>query len=253
MNNQIHNSTEIGGTSPPSLVDIYRDNRLHGFLRIPDSCLSDRQDHVRRRIYLSSGRDDHWRRTSRFIQQRYHDAFDACITVTFPELMWVCDQSGSVLAAAGVRSAEAETLFLEQYLSEPVEKSISVNRDRIVEIGNLVSVDKAATDLLFCALALVLERRGITHAAATGTRLLEKRMRCLGLRMTRVCEASIDKLSGETDQWGRYYSSNPHVLVGSVAECAKNLRSKLLVELTNPAVDKALHCRTVCHNRGYVQ
>lgn len=258
MNNQLVNSATRSGSTPHAFVDIYRGSRLDGVLRIPDARLSGRLTQTHRRISWSNDHDDHWHDVSRFIQQRYHDAFDACIDVTFPELIWVCDRSGVIQAAAGVRSADPHALFLEQYLAHPIEETIGVARNRIVEIGNLVSIDKTATVVIFCALALVLERRGVTHAAATGTHLLEKRMKGLGLQMTQLCKATIAQLDGARDQWGRYYDSSPHVLVGSVPDCARHLRASLLVELGNPNLDKAALHRTrtnayASQQGGYVQ
>lgn len=175
-----------------------------------------------------------------FIALRYHRAFDACINVTFPELVWIRNRRGQVLAAVGIRSACVESLFLEQYTDAPIETLLASARDRIVEIGNLVSVNRSATIALFCCVALILERRGISFATATGTHFLEHQLTAMGMAVTRLCAACDRRLTTHDDQWGQYYQTDPHVLAGNVSACAKHLRQSLHVSLNQPLAH-ALH------------
>lgn len=177
-----------------------------------------------------------------FIAHRYHKAFDACINVTFPELVWISNRHQQVVAAVGIRPANSESLFLEQYTGAPVETLLDTDRDRIVEIGNLVSSNRSATIALFCCVALILERRGIAFATATGTHFLEHRLTSLGMSVTRLCAACDRQLKNGDDKWGQYYDTNPHVLAGSVNSCAKHLRQSLQVTLNQPLAP-VLHSR----------
>ena len=61
-----------------------------------------------------------------------------------------------------IRGAASEALFLEHYLDTSVQQAIlsnagramfSPDRDRIVEIGNLASIDRHASRRLFIVLA----------------------------------------------------------------------------------------------------
>ncbi len=169
-----------------------------------------------------------------FIAHRYHQAFDACINVTFPELVWISSQCNKVIAAVGLREASCNRLFLEQYTGAPIETLLPTSRAHIVEIGNLVSRNRSATIALFCCVALVLERRGIHYATATGTHFLEHQLRALGMSLKRLCIASDRQLANSEQQWGQYYETNPHVLAGSVTDCAQHLRSTLRVSLGKP-------------------
>ena len=57
----------------------------------------------------------------------------------------ICAQSkGNIDSVVGLRSAQKETLFLEQYLAAPIEQvlqlehGLSIDRNNLLEIGNLV-------------------------------------------------------------------------------------------------------------------
>jgi hypothetical protein len=104
-----------------------------------------------------------------------------------PELIALFDAGGQILAAVGFRSADGENLFLEHYLDTPVEHAIACHstralpqREGIVEIGNLASIDRGASRKLFAVLAGVL-------------------------------------LPVDQQTWGGYYEDNPRVVAGKVS------------------------------------
>lgn len=157
------------------------------------------------------------------ITERYRQAFSARIEVTYPEITYVTDTQNRVPAALGLRSAASGALFLEQYLDQPVHTSLGAPRHCITEIGSLVSRNSAVTPGLFATTALLLNRRGVRYAVATGNHLLEKRLQLLGMKPRRLAPARCEQLNSHTDDWGNYYQSDPHVLCGSVCQSARYL------------------------------
>ncbi|NIZ03694.1 thermostable hemolysin [Thalassospira lucentensis] len=193
-----------------------------------------------------------------FIANIYADAYDAAIKVQYGSLMSVRDDAGRIVAALGFRSAGHGPLFLEQYLSAPIDVILGVPRHQIVEIGNLASSGGGASSFLFAALSAYLHHNGFKQAVVTGTDSLEKRLRKMGLKPVRHAKADPARLvhrqnaqnslpslgcasaakSTDTNpepdfEWGRYYDTCPHVLSGSVAFGYRRLQTMLGAEYTH--------------------
>lgn len=165
------------------------------------------------------------------IERTYSQAFCGLVRRHYPNLVCVSDASGEVLAAAGVRRAQDEPLYLEQYLDAPIEVSAArvagraVARAEIGEIGNLASEDADASACLFLALAEILAQAGCTFAAATATRRLRLRFQRLGFPIQSLAPASEDRVDAHAADWGNYYSCGPEVLIGAVAPALLRLRA----------------------------
>jgi hypothetical protein len=162
-----------------------------------------------------------------FIIQTYAKAYGAKIGVHYPILMSVQDEAGTILAALGFRYAAQSPLFLEQYLSHPVEEILDTPRAAITEIGNLASSGGGASIFLFAALSAYLDGKGQTHAVITGTNFIEKRLRTLGLRPIRLATADPNLLLHKDENWGTYYNTDPHVLAGQVDHGYHSLQKAL--------------------------
>ncbi len=165
-----------------------------------------------------------------FIKHIFAHAYGARIEVHYPILMSVRDESGKILAATGFRPATAEPLFLEQYLSAPVEDILKTPREQIVEIGNLASDGGGASLYLFAALAAYLNYKGFTKAVVTSTDFLERRFHQMGLQPKRHAKADPALLLSDGENWGTYYDTQPRVISGSVAEGYKRLQTQLGAE-----------------------
>ena len=120
----------------------------------------------------------------RFLQDGYEEAFGANLRDHFPLIAGLIDDRGQVSAAAGVRFAENEPLFLECYLDGPVEGALapihggSPRRSEIVEVGSLVSRSPLCALNLFAALAhWAAVDCGRRFAVATVTPRLESLLR----------------------------------------------------------------------------
>jgi hypothetical protein len=162
-----------------------------------------------------------------FITDIYVKVYGAQIGVHYPTLMSVSDEDGNIMAALGFRNAAQETLFLEQYLKHPVEEILDTPRASITEIGSLASAGGGASLFLFAALSAYLHGKNQSHAVVTGTDFLERRLRTLGLKPTRLAPANPDLLLQKDEDWGSYYNTAPHVLAGDISSGYERLQKVL--------------------------
>ncbi len=162
----------------------------------------------------------------RFIAQRFLDMHGACITSFMPLLIALFGEQGNILAAVGIRSADVDALFLEHYLDTPVEQAISSNagcemsipqRDRIVEIGNLASIDRRASRSLFKVLADLLNTENFEWAVFTGCSSLQRMFKILGIETVSLGRALQSRLPVDQQTWGGYYEDGPRVVAGKVS------------------------------------
>jgi hypothetical protein len=170
----------------------------------------------------------------RYIADRFAAAHGARLRDFMPVLLTMgC--AGRISAAAGIRAAASQRLFLEQYLSAPVEAAIAVadgtpaDRARIVEIGNLVATQGGASYLLFLVLAAILGQAGFEWVTFTATPQVRKALDALGLRVEVLCAADPARLTqSSAAEWGRYYASGPVVVAGKVADAMPVLHRRSL-------------------------
>ena len=164
------------------------------------------------------------RQVEQFIAQRFLEVHAARISEFMPEQIALFDEDGRILAAVGFRSADGESLFLEHYLDMPVEHAIACQapralpqREGIVEIGNLASIDRSASRKLFAILAGVLHARGYEWAVFTGCSSLHRMFKSLGIETVYLGRALQSRLPVDQQTWGGYYEDNPRVVAGKVS------------------------------------
>ncbi len=159
-----------------------------------------------------------------FIEARFDRAFGARLPRHYPILigLWA-DDGGELQAAAGVRFAEDEPLFLERYLDGPVEQAIAVafgrpiSRSSIVEIGSLASDSPDASLRLFGALsAWLAAEHGRRFAVATARPELERLLGRAGFGLLALGQADPDRLGEGASDWGSYYERTPRVFAGEI-------------------------------------
>lgn len=241
--------------SAAACIEISSPGQTPGALSISSRLLLRHLDVPRTRINIGGAKDDHPddEAVRHYIQKRYQKAFGAQVRISYPELIWISGSDNTILAAVGLRPADRRRLFLEQYIDEPIHIALQQPRSRIVEIGNLVSSNRSASTLLFAAVALLLDRRGVTIATATGTRIVRKRLEsmglalhCLGAAHSQMLNQSDDRRQRK-DSWGSYYDNCPQVMWGSVPQCARHIRDNLIATLRYPAAlpSKRHHTRSL--------
>lgn len=159
------------------------------------------------------------------IKCKFESVYSAQLTHFLPHLLnlKVAEELGAV---AGIRLASAGALFLEQYLDSPVEQSIAgafrtpVDRNQIVEIGNLAANIPGLAYPLFAILATVLSQAGYRWVACTATPQVASMLAKMAFSSQTICGADPTRLAEGSADWGDYYASRPQVIVGDVRNAA---------------------------------
>lgn len=165
-----------------------------------------------------------------FIRECFATAYGARITHFMPRLFSLCSRHGDLIAAFGLRAATDAHLFLESYLSYPIETllqarlGVSVRREEIVEVGNLSTLYPGAARWLIVALTALLRCEGYKWVVFTGTPTLRNGFHRLGLRPIELAAATLDCLPPhEHDDWGNYYDHFPMVMAGDIEHGYRSL------------------------------
>jgi hypothetical protein len=155
------------------------------------------------------------------IVRRYRDVHDAAPCLTYGSHITVGDDEAPA-AALGYRQADSAALFLERYLDQPVEQVVaarlgrSVDRSRIVEIGDHASANSRATLALWARAADELRGKA-DIAVAVLTAPLRAMFDRIGLEIGVIGPASRDRVGEQGAAWGRYYDCDPQVCAGDIA------------------------------------
>jgi hypothetical protein len=173
-------------------------------------------------------------RVEHYIADRFQAVHGASIHDFMPVLLTMgCH--GRTTAATGVRAATRQSLFLEQYLSAPVEQVLgvaagaTVRRANVAEIGNLVATQGGSSYLLFMVLTAMLEQANFDWVVFTATPQVQKVLAYLGLNVHQLCSADPARLTqSSAAEWGRYYASQPQVVAGKVSEAMDVLNGRKL-------------------------
>jgi len=159
-----------------------------------------------------------------YIRDIFAHSYDARIKHFLPQLMSLRMANNELVAALGIRSASSERLFLENYLDTPVEQrlaevaGIAVQRDSIVEIGNLASTRAGSARWLFLALAAYLHGRSTEWAIYTVAPFLKNTFLKLGFNMHTLAKADKSRLGDDAGDWGSYYDASPEVMAVEVSQ-----------------------------------
>ncbi|MFT5400784.1 MAG: hypothetical protein ACI8XW_003595 [Gammaproteobacteria bacterium] len=168
------------------------------------------------------------------IMQKFERTYGAHLEHFLPDLIGL-EISGELGAVVGMRSARDNDLFLEQYLDQPVEQAVAgafmtpVDRDSIVEIGNLAANVPRLAYSLFAVLATVLSRAGYRWVACTATPQVASMLTRMNFSAAAICRADESRLESGSVDWGTYYSSRPQVMAGDANLAAEQV-------LSNPAL-----------------
>lgn len=153
-----------------------------------------------------------------FIQARFAEQHGASVRHFMPCLLGLEDSAGTLLAAVGLRSGASGPLFLERYLTQPVETALSGQpaRAQLVEVGNLAANSPGAARLLIVALTDLLVALGFRWVTFTGTTTLLNSFQRLGLSPLPLGLADPQCMGEELADWGSYYDCAPQVMAGDI-------------------------------------
>jgi hypothetical protein len=155
-----------------------------------------------------------------FISAVYRQRYGAELRHFAPMLVGLHDEHGDCVAAAGYRAANGEPLFLERYLSGAVESLLPASagrrtpRERIVEVGHLVTARAGAGRRLILLLGPHLAAQGFDWVVSTLTQELRNLFVRMGVAPLALGAADPAVLGDEAAQWGSYYDHRPLVLAG---------------------------------------
>lgn len=156
-----------------------------------------------------------------FIGNVFARHYGARVSAFAPNLM-LLEEQGRIVAATGWRSARSENLFLERYLDSPIEQAMAqladqyVERERIVEVGNLAAEKSGGSLHVILALASHLDRLGYEWVVFTATQELVGIFSRLGLPLLALAKADPARLGKEAQAWGSYYATEPIIVAGRI-------------------------------------
>lgn len=156
-----------------------------------------------------------------FIRKVFAEHYGAEVTNFAPNLM-LLEHDRQIVAAAGWRSAATDTLFLESYLDMPIEAAMAkladqpVQRDRIVEVGNLAAERNGSSLHVILNLAEHLDRQGYEWVVFTATSELIGIFSRLGLPLLALAPADPRRLGEAAKCWGSYYDTQPVIVAGRI-------------------------------------
>lgn len=147
--------------------------------------------------------------------------------------------AGSLNAVVGLRPGKQEknldNMLVQKYLDKPLDQKIAevirqpVTRDELMEIGNLVSVKRGGSQILFILLAAVLEAAGYQWMVFTGTPTVKKLINRLGYEPFVLHEAKADLLGAAAERWGTYYLTQPKVMLVNIRAAMATVRQHELI------------------------
>jgi len=148
-----------------------------------------------------------------------------------PNLLGLWGSTGRPTGAVGYRGADDGPLFLESYLSGPVEAVIEgrtaqpVARSEIVEVGNLASLNCYAALRLIAVLPPMLLAQGRRWIVFTATDTVRAVLTKLGAPLVELTTADARKAPA-SDDWGSYYGRDPRVMLGHLPDGMRRHRAQ---------------------------
>ncbi len=198
-------------------------------------------------------------KAEQFVTKRFRAEYGATVEYFLGRHILSYDQ-GELKSVVGYHIADENPLYLEQYLSAPVEHVIASRRDvgelidraSIVEVGNLASTSPGSFRRLILSLCRYFHEGSSSWVVFTSTPQLLNTFKKLGLELVFLGDAHEGDLargaqtgagSGE-ESWGSYYEHKPTVVAGNIGYGLQQL-------LANPVLRKLLDRAPVPHKEGF--
>jgi AcrR family transcriptional regulator len=164
-----------------------------------------------------------------FIRAVYARRYGAQVPHFAPILVSLRDADGGISAAAGYRGAAELPLFLERYLSAPVENLLAPlagarpAREAIVEVGHLAAGRAGEGRRLIFLLGPHLATQGYQWVVGTLTEELRHLFQRIGVTPLALGRADPGALGEDAAHWGSYYDHGPLVLAGHLPQALRHL------------------------------
>lgn len=188
-----------------------------------------------------AGRED----AQAFIHTAYRLAFNANLKTYYPSIVTLHNEAGvthpAILGAVGARSGLNQNLFLEQYLDASVQQMLTsmtgfaVQRERVVELGNLAVLRPALTYPFMSMLgSWLLEYQVEWLVFALTTKLRQLFLRA-GLTLHELGQARESSLTNRDNDWGDYYQHDPRIVAVELAPAVARFGKFHIVQHRRPA------------------
>ena len=183
--------------------------------------------HRARRLLLCERGDARRGEMERFVQDAFAAKHGAHVHSFMPTLLALRSANDQLCSVAGFRGAGDEPLFLERYLSTPIEHALSmatgnsIARDQIVEVGNLASISCRAAMSLMLELPRFLLERGQRWMVFTATDTVRAVLDAYRAPLIHLATSQADRVAGLGDDWGHYYEIDPRVMAGFLPDGEK--------------------------------
>jgi hypothetical protein len=154
------------------------------------------------------------------VREAFYRTHRASIRTFMPTLLMLTDASGSLHGVAGSRVAATGDLFLERYLSRPIEETLAERggappqRAQIVEVGNFACRSSRLARRFIALLPWFLLECELTWVTFTATAALRRLLHNVGARCMDLGAAEGACVRSGADDWGRYYMHDPRVMAG---------------------------------------
>lgn len=164
-----------------------------------------------------------------FIASGFAKAYQADVQSFMPNLLGV-SRDGDWQAVLGLRSAAQSSLFIEQYLPQPVEQMLSqsgmqASRHQLIEIGHLYAINRQSLLQLFVLMAYALDQLNYRYLLCAATTQVRGILSRHGIELTELGEAKAEALGEHAASWGSYYDTNPKVCVMDLAAVTRLIHS----------------------------
>jgi len=167
-----------------------------------------------------------------FIQSVFMRTYDAHIRSFMQYLIRLrYDQTDKCYSVVGYYEAGLGALFVEQYLNQSIEVELSqktgklVDRNSIVEVGNLAEVGPGGARDIIIALISFLSGAGFQWGVVTAVPKLHNAFHRLGLECIDLARANPQALStDERTSWGTYYEQQPMVQAAHLLKSYRKLQ-----------------------------
>lgn len=191
------------------------------------------------------------REAEQFVTNRFRSEYGATVEYFLGRHILSYD-NGKLKSVVGYRVADEKPLYLEQYLSAPVEQVIADRRDvneridraSVVEVGNLASTSPGSFRRLILSLCRYFHEGSSSWVVFTSTPQLLNTFKKLGLELVFLGDAYEGDLDSGVENWGSYYEHKPTVVAGNIGYGLQQL-------LANPVLRKLLDRAPVPYKEGF--
>ena len=191
------------------------------------------------------------REAEQFVTKRFQSEYGATVEYFLGRHILSYDER-ELKSVVGYHVADESPLYLEQYLSAPVEHVIASRRDvndsidrfSVVEVGNLASTSPGSFRRLILSLCRYFYEGSLSWVVFTSTPQLLNTFKKLGLELVFLGDAHEGDLESGVEQWGSYYEHKPTVVAGNIGYGLQQL-------LANPVLRKLLDRAPVPHKEAF--